>query len=80
VSERSRCRAAADAASRALPLLVREAAHHGRGIFAVGEEACSDGLAGMGGRGGGVNRLSAYASFPCYLCVAVALAVSKALA
>jgi hypothetical protein len=27
-----------------LPLLVREAAHHGRGVFAVGEEACSDGL------------------------------------
>jgi hypothetical protein len=27
-----------------LPLLVREAAHHGRGIFAVDEEACSDGL------------------------------------
>jgi hypothetical protein len=26
-------------------LLVREAAHHGRGVFAVGEEACSDGLA-----------------------------------
>jgi hypothetical protein len=31
---------------RGLPeLLVREAAHHGRGVFAVGEEACSDGLA-----------------------------------
>jgi hypothetical protein len=28
---------------------------------------------------GRVNRLSAYASIPCYLCVAVALAVSKAL-
>jgi hypothetical protein len=28
-----------------LPLLVREAAHHGRGVFVVGEEACSDGLA-----------------------------------
>ena len=28
-----------------LPLLVREAAHHGRGVLAVGEEACSDGLA-----------------------------------
>jgi hypothetical protein len=28
--------------------------------------------------GGGVNRLSAYASIPCYLCVAVARAVSKA--
>jgi hypothetical protein len=27
-----------------LPLLVREAAHHGRCVFAVGEEACSDGL------------------------------------
>jgi hypothetical protein len=28
-----------------LPLLVREAAHHGWGVLAVGEEACSDGLA-----------------------------------
>jgi hypothetical protein len=26
-----------------LPLLVREAARHSRGVFAVGEEACSDG-------------------------------------
>jgi hypothetical protein len=26
-----------------LPLLVREAAHHDGGVFAVGEEACSDG-------------------------------------
>jgi hypothetical protein len=35
------------------------------------------GRTGGGGRGG--NRLSAYATIPCYLCVAVALAVSKAL-
>jgi hypothetical protein len=28
-----------------LPLLVCEAAHHGWGVFAVREEACSDGLA-----------------------------------
>jgi hypothetical protein len=27
-----------------LPLLVREAAHRGWGVLAVGEEACSDGL------------------------------------
>jgi hypothetical protein len=33
----------------------------------------------MCGRGGGGNRLSAYASSPCYLCVAAALAVSEAL-
>jgi hypothetical protein len=33
---------------------------------------------GVGG-GGGVNRLSAYASIPCYLCVAVALTVGKVL-
>jgi hypothetical protein len=32
-----------------------------------------------GGVGGGVNRLSANASSPCYLCVAAALAVSEAL-
>jgi hypothetical protein len=31
------------------------------------------------GGGGVTNRLSAYASIPCYLCVAVALAVSKVL-
>jgi hypothetical protein len=38
-----------------LPLLVREAAHHGRGILAsaVGEEAYSDGPRGMSCRGGG---------------------------
>jgi hypothetical protein len=33
---------------------------------------------GRGGSGG-VNRQSAYASIPCYLCVAVALTVSKVL-
>jgi hypothetical protein len=36
--------AAAASSIEGLPLLVREAAHHDRGIFAVDEEACSDGL------------------------------------
>jgi hypothetical protein len=33
----------------------------------------------LAGAGAGVYRLSACASIPCYLCVAVALTVSKAL-
>jgi hypothetical protein len=36
-------------------------------------------ILGGGGQRGGGYRLSAYASIPCYLCVAVALTVSKVL-
>jgi hypothetical protein len=54
----------------------------GGGVGGVGGcWGCWGVLGGGGGLrlGGGVNRLSAYASNPCYLCVAAALSVSKVL-